>query len=262
VTQENVEFPKFERVLAVHAHPDDPDFGAAGSIARLVGEGAEVVYVIATDGSEGGEDPSVPAAELSELRYREQREAARRLGVKEVVFLGYPDGRLSHTIELRRDITRQIRRFRPELVITHVAWIDPDMGIGGYHPDHLAVGQATLASVYPAARNPRAFPELLDEGLEAWKTREVWIPYWDKGDFWVDISEYAERKLEALKAHESQFQNVGDIENFMRKRMRELGEKKGWAAAESFKRIIADRPAPPPDQEATVEGKAPAEVKS
>jgi LmbE family N-acetylglucosaminyl deacetylase len=253
---EDSEFPKFERALIVSAHPDDPDFGAAGTVARLTDAGTDVVYLICTDGSEGGEDPSVPASELAERRYREQRAAAAELGVKEVVFLGYPDGRLSHTIDLRRDITRHIRRLRPDLVMTHVAWIDPAMGIGGYHPDHLAVGQATLAAVYPAARNPRAFPELLAEGLEPWKVREVWVPYWDRGDWWVDISDQVERKIAALKRHESQFTNIGDIDKWMRPRMKEIGEKAGFEAAEGFKRIIVDRPAPPPDEEAT-EGQAP-----
>jgi LmbE family N-acetylglucosaminyl deacetylase len=230
-------FPKFKSVLYIGAHPDDPDFGAAGTMARFVDEGACVRIVIVTDGSEGGEDPSVPDKELTEIRYQEQSDAARVLGVQEVVFLGYPDGRVSHTIDLRRDLTRQIRKHKPELVLTHTPVINLDARIGGYHADHLAVGQATLAAVYPGARNPRAFRELADEGLEAWTVKEVWIPFWTQGDFRVDITTTIDRKLKALEEHRSQFKNWKNWKRDMRKRHAEIGKKPGFKYAESFKRI-------------------------
>ena len=230
-------FPRFERVLVVSAHPDDPDFSAAGTLARLVEEGAQVTIVICTDGSEGGEDPTVPDAELSRQRYEEQCAASAELGIRDVVFLGHPDGRLEHSIEFRKEITALIRRHRPELVVTHVPSINIEAPIGSYHPDHLAVGAATLAAVYPAARNPRAFRELLDEGLEAWRVKEVWIPTWNQGDFFVDIGSVVEKKVAALRAHESQVKNWENWEEGFRKRMREIGEKAGYEYAEGFKRI-------------------------
>jgi LmbE family N-acetylglucosaminyl deacetylase len=239
MTEEKQEpdFPIFERVLMVSAHPDDPEFGAAGTLARQVDAGAKVTIVICTDGSEGGEDPTVPDAELSRRRYAEQCAASAELGIQDVVFLGHPDGRLVPSIEFRREITAQIRKHRPELVLTHVPTINLDTPIGAYHPDHLAVGQATLGAVYPASRNPRAFRELLDEGLEPWRVKEVWIPTWNQGDFFVDISSTVDRKIAALRRHESQFQNWDDWEKGMRERMRKLGEQSGHEYSEGFKRI-------------------------
>lgn len=222
--------------MIISAHPDDPDFGAAGTLARLVDGGAKVTIVICTDGSEGGEDPTVPDAELTRLRYAEQCAAARELGIDEVVFLGHPDGRLEPTLEFRKEITALLRRHQPELVLTHVPVINLNTPIGAYHPDHLAVGQATLAAVYPAARNPRAFRELLEEGLEPWRVKEVWIPTWDQGDFFVDISSTVDRKLAALRQHESQLQNWEDWEKNLRDRMKQIGEKSGYEYAEAFKR--------------------------
>ena len=231
------EFPRFERVLMVGAHPDDPDFSAAGTLARLVEDGAKATIVICTDGSEGGEDPTIPDADLTRQRYAEQCAASAELGIRDVVFLGHPDGRLEHTLEFRKEITALIRRHRPDLVLTHVPSIAIDAPIGSYHPDHLAVGAATLAAVYPASRNPRAFRELLQEGLEPWRVKEVWIPTWNQGDFWVDISSVVETKIAALRAHESQVSNWENWEEGFRKRMREIGEKAGYEYAEGFKRI-------------------------
>jgi len=231
------EFPQFASALMISAHPDDPDFGAAGTLARLVDGGAKVTIVICTDGSEGGEDPSVPDAELTRLRYAEQCAAAKELGIDDVVFLGHPDGRLAHTLEFRKEITALIRRHRPELVFTHVPISDLNTPIGAYHPDHLAVGQATLAAVYPASRNPRAFRELLDEGLEPWRVKEVWISSWNQGDYFVDIGSTIDRKIAALRRHESQLQNWEDWEKNFRERMKQLGEKSGFEYAEGFKRI-------------------------
>src|SRR6202171_5924049 len=155
------EFPQFATALITSAHPDDPDFGAAGTLARLVDGGAKVTIVICTDGSEGGEDPSVTDAELTRQRYAEQCAAAKELGIDDVVFLGHPDGRLEHTLEFRNEITALIRRYRTALVRTHVVTVDLNTPIGAYPPDHLAVSQAPLAAVYPASRTPRAFRELL-----------------------------------------------------------------------------------------------------
>src|SRR5438034_4460466 len=232
--------PKFERVLGVFAHPDDPEFGAGGSMAKLAKDGANVTYVIVTDGSQGGEDPNQKDSELVSIRQREQRAAAKVLGIKRVEFLGYKDGHLAPDLKLRRDIVRMIRKHKPELVITHIPGRLLDAPMGGSHPDHIAVGEATFAAVYPDSRNPRAFRSLLKEGFPAHVVKELWVPYWTSGDFFVDISSTLDSKMESLKKHKSQVAKPGrewDFEKFMRKRHREVGKKAGYTYAESFKRI-------------------------
>lgn len=231
---------KYERVLVVSAHPDDPEFSAGGSVAKLAKDGAQVTYVIVTDGSQGGEDPKQKDSDLAGIRQKEQRAAAKILGVKKVEFLGYKDGHLSHDLKLRRDIVRMIRKHKPELVITHLPGRLLDGPMGGSHPDHIAVGEATFAAVYPDSRNPRAFRSLLKEGFEPHVVKEVWVPYWTSGDFFVDISSTLEQKLESLRKHKSQVAKPGqewNYEKFMRKRHRDVGKKAGYTYAESFKRI-------------------------
>jgi len=236
----NGKTPKFDRVMVVSAHPDDPDFGAGGAVARLAKNGSKVTYVIVTDGSQGGEDPKQKDSELVAIREREQRAAARVLGVKTVEFLGYKDGHLAPDLKLRRDIVRMIRKHKPELVITHVPGRIIDGPMGGSHPDHLAVGEATMAAVYPDSRNPRAFRGLLKEGLQPHVVKEVWIPFWTKGDYLVDITTTMGLKIEALMKHKSQVAKPGnewDIEKWMRKRHSQVGKRGGVRYAESFKRI-------------------------
>src|SRR6478736_4197507 len=210
--------PKFERVMVVSAHPDDPEFSAGGSVARMAKNGAKVTYVIVTDGSQGGEDPKQKDSELIAIRVREQRAAARVLGVKKVEFLGYKDGHLSPDLKLRRDIVRMIRKYKPELVITHIPGRVLDAPMGGSHPDHLAVGEATMAAVYPDSRNPRAFRSLLKEGLQPHEVKEVWLPFWISGDHLVDITTTLDQKIAALRKHKSQVAKPGrewDFEKFM-----------------------------------------------
>jgi LmbE family N-acetylglucosaminyl deacetylase len=208
---------------------------------ELAREGAEVVYVVCTDGSQGGEDPSVPDAELTQTRYGEQRAAAAVLGVRDVVFLGFRDGHLAANIELRRAIAREIRRFRPDLVLTHSPLRAINIPIGASHPDHLAVGEAALAAVYPDARNPRAYPELLEEGLEPHRVKEVWLPGFEQSDHFVDATDLVEAKIEAILCHRSQFDKPdlepGAPEKWIRERMRQAGERAGYEYAEAFKRI-------------------------
>jgi len=192
------------RILVVTAHPDDVDFGVAGSVAQWVKAGVEVSYCIATDGDAGGSDRSVSRTDMAALRQTEQRAAAAEVGVTDVTFLGYPDGRLLPSIELRRDISRQIRRVRPDRVVCQ----SPERlwdRIGASHPDHLAAGEAAVASVYPDARNPFAHPELLeDEGLEPHSVPEMWIMASPRADRVVDITDTFDRKIAALRCHRSQ----------------------------------------------------------
>lgn len=234
-----------ERVLCVCAHPDDSEFGFGATVARLVAEGAEVTYVVVTDGSQGGEDPAVPDEGLAATREAEQRAAAKVLGVREVRFLGRPDGRVVADLTLRGLIVREIRRARPQLVLTQSparALVSGRIGVD--HPDHLAVGEATLQAVYPDSRNPRAFRELLREGLEPVRVEEVWIAAPQSGDHLVDVSGFVEKKLEALSCHRSQVEHDSparpprDLDRFIRERLAAQGEPAGYAAAEGFRRLV------------------------
>jgi len=199
-----------ERVLVVTAHPDDVDFGAAGTVATWTDAGVTVAYCIATNGEAGGSDRTVRRADMAATRQREQRAAAAEVGVGDVTFLGYPDGRLQPTLELRRDISRVIRRFRPDRVVTQ----SPERNwarVFASHPDHLAAGEAAACAVYPDARNPFAHPELLEEeGLEPHIVPELWIMATERADRVVDATDRFDRKLAALRSHRSQ---VGDGEH-------------------------------------------------
>jgi LmbE family N-acetylglucosaminyl deacetylase len=191
----------------VVAHPDDVDFGTAGTVAAFTKEGLEVTYCIVTSGDAGGSDRSVSRSDMATLRQREQRAAAAEVGVNDVRFLGHPDGRLQPTLELRRDISRVIRQVKPERVLTQSPEWRWD-SIFASHPDHLAAGEATVCAVYPDARNPFAHPELLDEeGLEPWSVAELWIMTGSEPNMAVDTTATIEGKVAALLRHESQ---IGD----------------------------------------------------
>ncbi|HUO49140.1 MAG TPA: PIG-L deacetylase family protein [Acidimicrobiales bacterium] len=196
-------------VLVVTAHPDDVDFGAAGSVAAFVKAGVPVAYCIVTDGDAGGSDLEQPRHEMAAVRRDEQRSAAAEVGVDDVTFLGFPDGRLVPSLELRRDLSRVIRRVRPQLVITQ----SPERNwerIYASHPDHMAAGEAAMCAVYPDARNPFAHPELLDEGFEPFTVPEVWLMASPRSDRAVEITHTYDQKLAALRSHRSQ---VGDGEH-------------------------------------------------
>jgi LmbE family N-acetylglucosaminyl deacetylase len=201
----------------VVAHPDDLDFGAAGTIACWTDEGIEVSYCICTDGDAGGFDPDVPRSEIGGIRQAEQRAAAKEVGVEDVVFLGYPDGRLVSTVELRRDISRVIRQRRPQRLMMQSPERNWDR-IYSSHPDHLAAGEAAIAAVYPDARNPFAHLDLAAEGLEAWTVSEVWVMAGGGGpaNRCVDVTETFHRKLAALRAHVSQTAHMDDLETMLR----------------------------------------------
>ena len=228
-----------ERALVVIAHPDDAEFGAAATIAHLTASGARVDYVVTTDGGKGTEEPAVTPEQLASTRVAEQRAAADILGVSEIVHLGYPDGYLVPSLDLRRDVTRQIRRFRPDLVLT----LNPQRRLDGNpfigHPDHLATGEATLASVYPAARDRLNFPELAnDEGLEPWKVRQVLLMGIEQPNLVLDVSATFETGIAALRAHASQVD--GDAEERVRDRAREVGAGDGIGLAQAFGSIILE----------------------
>jgi LmbE family N-acetylglucosaminyl deacetylase len=200
------------------AHPDDIDFGAAGTIAGWTAAGVEVAYCIATYGDAGGFDDT-PREQMPVLREAEQRAAAKIVGVDDVTFLGYPDGAVTVTLDLRRDISRQIRRVRPQRVMLP----SPDRNwerIPASHPDHLAVGEAAMCAVYPDARNPFAYTELLaDEALDAWAVPEVWVMGAPQPNHWVDITDMFDTKVAALQAHVTQTAHFDDLPGFLRRMM-------------------------------------------
>jgi LmbE family N-acetylglucosaminyl deacetylase len=204
-----------ERILVVTAHPDDVDFGAAGSIATWTEQGIDVSYCLVTDGDAGGFDEGMTRSDMARLRRAEQTAAAREVGVSDLHFLAYPDGRLTPTIELRRDISRVIRRVRPQRVVTQ----SPQRNfqrIYASHPDHLAAGEAVLCAVYPDARNPFAHPELLEEGFQPHTVPEVWLMGGPEPDAVVDVTDTFDRKVAALRRHVSQVGHREDLEEMLR----------------------------------------------
>jgi LmbE family N-acetylglucosaminyl deacetylase len=226
-----------QRILAVLAHPDDADFGAGGTIARWTDGGIEVTYCLVTDGDAGGFDRSVARTEIPEIRRTEQRNAAKAVGVEDVRFLGYPDGRLELTLDLRRDISRVIRQVRPQRVLTQ----SPERNwarIHASHPDHLTTGEAALRAIYPDSRNPFAFPKLLaDEGLEPWEVAEVWVMAHPSPNHHVDVTDTFDRKIAALRAHVSQTAHMDDLEIWLRDRLGQIAAEAGLPAghlAEAF----------------------------
>ncbi len=227
-----------ERVLVITAHPDDVDFGAAGTIATWTDQGIEVAYCVITDGDAGGFDPAVPRSEIGGIRQAEQRAAAKEVGVEDVTFLGYPDGALYVTHELRRDVSRVVRQQRPQRVLIQ----SPERNwerIYASHPDHLAAGEAAMCAVYPDARNPFAHPDL-DE--EPWTVEEVWImASGDAGaSTYIDITDTFERKVEALRAHHSQTAHMEDLTARLRMWATLTAERAGLAEgrlAEGFRTV-------------------------
>ena len=201
---EELDLTGVERVLAVMAHPDDVDFGWAGSVATMTDAGIEVVYCLVTDGDAGGSETGIAREDMAPLRRDEQRAAAAIVGVHELHFLGYPDGRVEASLDLRRDITRVIRSVRPNRVLSQ----SPDRNwdrIYASHPDHLATGEATVSAVYPDARNRWAHPELAAEGCEPWTVDALWMgPGRDGPTHYLDITDAVDRKIEALLSHKSQ----------------------------------------------------------
>jgi LmbE family N-acetylglucosaminyl deacetylase len=228
---------EISRILVITAHPDDVDFGAAGTIAQWTDSGIEVSYCIVTNGDAGGSDPSIGRAEMATLRQAEQTAAAKQVGVHDLHFLGYPDGQVEATLGLRRDLSRIIRLLKPQRVVSP----SPDRNyarVGTSHPDHRAVGSAALDAVYPDSRNMFAFPELLsEEKLEPWTVSEVWISGGPTPTNYVDITETFARKIAALRCHASQISNPDGLEQRLRMWLGQLASQGGLpegSVAEAF----------------------------
>ena len=236
-----IEIPEgVTRALAVTAHPDDVDFGAGGTVMALVKAGVQVTFCICTDGDAGGFDDSTDRSEIPAIRRAEQTSAAAVYGVTDVQFLGYQDGYLVPNHDLQRDIVRVMRQVQPHLVITQSPERNWDR-LPSSHPDHMAAGDATARALYPAVRNPYAFPELrTDEGLEAWTVNWLWLQGHVEPNHWIDTTEFFSRKVKALEAHASQTSHMEDLAGMLRS----WGEMQAQAAgfesgrlAEGFRQI-------------------------
>lgn len=210
---------EIERALVVTAHPDDVDFGAAGTVAALTDAGVHVTYCLVTDGQAGGFDESISRHTMAAIRRQEQTDAAAEVGVTDLVFLGHMDGEVTFSMELRHELTRIIRYCRPQVLISQSPQIDVT-SVYASHPDHVATGQAVWAAVYPDARNPFAFPELLTSGYEPWTVDELWIMFGAGGPAehtaYVDITPQLERKVRALCHHASQHRDPAGLEQTVR----------------------------------------------
>ncbi len=228
-----------ESAMAIVAHPDDIEFSCAGTMARWAREGARISYVLCTSGDVGIAEPGMTRAKAAEIREAEARAAAEIAGAREIIFLHERDGLLQPTLELRKKLVREIRRFKPEVVVTS----DPTVVLASAdyinHPDHRAAATAAIDAVFPASGQPNLFEELADEGLKAFKPRKVYVTSWDRGDLFIDITDTIDVKVEALKAHTSQM-NGWDPAEEIKKRSAEVAKGKEMAYAESFRVVTLE----------------------
>ncbi|HNM77075.1 MAG TPA: PIG-L family deacetylase [Tepidiformaceae bacterium] len=232
------EVPVPPSAMVVVAHPDDAEFMVAGTVAKWARQGCEITYVIITKGDKGSDDPAMTSSRLTEIREAEQRAAGAILGVKNYEFMGYPDGYLQHTLELRRDVTRLIRKYRPHTLFT----FDPttryfsDTYVN--HPDHRVAGDVALDATFPSARDRLTFPELLLDGFEPWKVRQVWLSNAEKANVWIDIADTIELKKKAMLAHPSQLGE--DILPFVEAMARGEAQGSEYEFAEAFRRFMLE----------------------
>jgi len=227
-------------VLALFAHPDDTEFVCGGALALWAEAGRQLVYAFCTDGSKGTSDPTMTGERLVNQRQEEQRAAAHALGCDEVVFLTYEDAMLEPTLALRRDFTRIIRQYKPEIVVC----FDPEVHYFEdwyiQHPDHRASGEAALAAIFPSARDRLTFPELLAEGLEPHNVVEIYLASTNKPNRWIDISSVIDRKIEAMRMHQSQVGDGERVATMLRLRAEDEGRSQGLAYAEAYHVINMD----------------------
>ena len=228
------------RFMVIVAHPDDADFGPAGTAARWIDAGSSGWLVCCTSGDQGGEDPEADPIALAQLREAEQRAAAAVVGYAGLTFLHQPDGALANDLVLREQLVREIRTFRPDAVLAQ----DPDViiypGGGINHTDHRAAGIAAIDAVYPAARNPMAFPTLARSGLGAHRVRRLYLFWTTQATAWVDVSATIGRKVDALRAHSSQIHDPDGLAARIAEWAAEDGARIGTAAAEDFRVVVID----------------------
>lgn len=222
---------ELKTVMVIGAHPDDPEFGCAATIAKWAAEGKEIHYVLLTSGDKGSHDPAKRPGQVAAIREGEQRAAAKELGVQSVRFLHYPDGMLENTMSLRGHLCGLVRKLQPDILVTIDPWRKYQL-----HPDHRAAGQAALDAAW-AAREWYLFPEqLVDQ--EPWRVKEIYLFWTDNADHWVDVTTSIDRRIEALKHHDSQVNGrIEKLAERIRKSSGEVGQEHGFEYAEGFKRI-------------------------
>ena len=225
---------KQAQVMVITPHPDDAEIGAAGTVARWIREGKDVIYVVCTNGDKGTSDTNMNSEELARIREQEQLAATKLLGVREVIFLRYPDQTLEDTPGFRKDLVRLIRMYRPETVVT----VDPYRRYI-WHRDHRITGQVTLDAVFPYARDRLSYPDLLEEGLEPHKVKEVLLWGTEEPNYRSDITDTFDIKVAALRCHQSQIgDNISpEMEERLRQRSKELAEGENFELAEAFHQV-------------------------
>jgi LmbE family N-acetylglucosaminyl deacetylase len=221
-----------EKVMIIFAHPDDAEGNCGGTTAKGIKEGKIIHYLVLTNGDKGSDDPSMTSEKLARVREKEQKAAAEILGISGVTFLGIPDGELEESPHLRKEITRILRLHQPAVVFTHDPW-----KLYQLHPDHRATGFLALDAVI-AARDHLYYPDQLAQGLKPFRVKEVCLFGTDHPDFWVDISESIEIKLQAVRCHESQGLTAKAVQERIRNRALEVGKIKGYRYGEAFKKIV------------------------
>ena len=226
------------QVMVVTPHPDDAEYGVAGTVARWTSEGKEIIYVVCTNGDKGTSDNNMKPEDLARIREKEQMAAARLLGVREVIFLRHPDQSLEDTAEFRKEIVRLIRVYRPETIVT----ADPYRRYV-WHRDHRITGQVTLDAVFPYARDLFSYPDLIKEGLQPHKVRELLFWAADDVNYRSDITDTFHLKVAALRCHESQVGHVPpqELEEWLKERQREMAEGEEFQLAEAFHRVEITR---------------------
>ncbi len=227
--------------MVIVGHPDDADFGPAGAAAAWVDGGAEGWLVCCTSGDAGGEDPNLDPMDLAGAREEEQRRAAAVVGYAGVTFLHQPDGSLVNDLSLREMLVKEIRTFKPDAVFCGDPEVVIHVGGGVNHTDHRAAAMAAVDAVYPAARNPMAFPWLARNGLDAHRVRRLYLMWTNRPDVWIDVTATADRKIDALRSHASQLHDPEAAFERVRGRLAEQGERIGVAAAEAYRLVIIDQ---------------------
>lgn len=229
---------KATTILGIAAHPDDLDFAAGGTIAKLIKQGATAYYLILTNGNKGAIDPTTKPRQLSQVRRQEQHKAAQVLGLTDVFFLDYEDGQLENTQVLKHDIVRYIRKLKPDTIFTldPAMLYAPQVGLIN-HPDHRAAGQATLDAVYPLARDPLCFPELASEGLKPHTVQTILLTNYERHNYCVDIGDTVEQKQAALAAHTSQHASLQHVQPMLDELTNQAGKAAGCSCGEAFIRI-------------------------
>jgi LmbE family N-acetylglucosaminyl deacetylase len=236
------------RFMVIVGHPDDADFGPAGTASAWIEAGSEGWLVCCTSGDAGGEDPEADPLLLARAREEEQREAARVVGYKGVSFLHQPDGGLVNDLPLREMLVREIRTFRPDAVFAGDPEVVIHNGGGINHTDHRAAAMAAVDAVYPAARNPMAFPWLTRQGLPAHRVRRLYLMWSNQADVWMDVTGTADRKIQALRSHASQLHDPEAVFERVRGRMAEQGAHIGVAAAEAYRLVVLDQDPEEPEE--------------